>query len=65
MNLQEIKNAVLSGVKVCWHNPAYEVIKDSKDQWLIKHAAGHCIGLTWADDVTLNGKQEDFYTPTK
>jgi hypothetical protein len=50
---------------VYWHNPAYEVIKDNKEQWMIKHIAGHSIGLTWADDVTLNGKQEDFYTPTK
>jgi hypothetical protein len=60
MTLTEIKNAVLSGKKVCWHNPAYEVIIDNKNQWMIKHIAGHCIGLTWADDVTMNGKEEDF-----
>ena len=60
MTLTEIKNAVLSGQKVCWHNPAYEVIIDNKNQWMIKHIAGHCIALTWADDVTMNGKEEDF-----
>jgi len=63
MNLQEIKNAVLSGNKVYWQNPAYEVIKDNNDQWMIKHIFGHRIGLTWADDITLNGKEEEFYTP--
>ena len=59
MNLQEIKNAVLSGQKVCWSNPSYDVVFNGKE-WMIKHASGHCIGLTWTDDVTLNGKQEDF-----
>ena len=59
MNLLEIKDAVLSGKKVYWNNPAYDVVYDGK-QWLIKHAGGYSIGLTWNDGMTLNGKQEDF-----
>ena len=62
MTTQEIKAAITAGKKVHWHNSAYEVIKDSKDQYLIRHTNGSCIGLTWADDVTLNGKEEEFYT---
>lgn len=62
MSLQEIKQAISSGQKVYWSNESYEVIKDNKDQYLIKHAAGGCMGLTWADDITLNGKEEDFFT---
>ena len=62
MNLQEIKNAVESGKKVHWSNEAYEVTKDKAGQWFI-----HCvlndfyIGLTWADGVTMNGKESEFY----
>ena len=61
MTLEEIKDAVNSGRKVYWHNPAYEVIVDSIGQWLI-----HCnmndsyIGLTWRDGITLNGKESEF-----
>lgn len=61
MTLDEIKQAVLDGKKVYWENPSYQVIVDSKNQWLIKHTNGHCIGLTWDDDVTMNGKPEDFH----
>lgn len=61
MTVTEIKNAVNNGVKVYWSNLSYEVIKDSKDQYLIKHSSGNCIGLTWADNTTLNGKEEDFF----
>ena len=62
MTLQEIKDAVNSGKNVCWKNEFYEVIVDKKGQWLIKcHMNGSCIGLTWSDDVTLNGKESDFF----
>ena len=60
-NVEEIKQAVDSGKKVIWCNPAYEVIKDSVGQYLI-----HCtlndnyICLTWRDGTTLNGKLEEF-----
>ena len=62
MKLQEIKQAIEEGKTVCCQNDAYRVIKDSKNQYLIKCVLNnYCIGLTWADDVTLNGKEEDFY----
>ena len=62
MTLQQIKTTIAEGKKVYWMNLSYEVIKDSKDQYLIKHSNGSCIGLTWADDTTLNGKEEEFFT---
>lgn len=62
MTLQEIKDAVNSGKKVYYQNLAYEVIVGKNNQWLIKCTInGMCIGLTWADDVTLNGKESDFF----
>jgi hypothetical protein len=63
MNVTEIKEAVESGKTVCWSNDGYIVLKDKKGQWLLKFIAGngHCIGLTWADEITLNGKEKDFY----
>ena len=61
MNVNEIKKAVDEGKQVHWSNVGYTVIKDNIGQYLIQHWNGHCIGLTWADNVTLNGKEEDFY----
>ncbi len=61
MTLQEIKTAIAENKTVCWSNEAYEVIKDNKNQYLIKHANGSCIGLTWSDEKTMNGKEKDFY----
>mgnify|MGYP003652850649 CR=1 FL=1 len=60
MTLNEIKEAVRSGKTVCEGTPAYEVrlhtFKDGAEQWLIKCIHNnYCIGLTWADGVTLNG----------
>lgn len=63
MNLQQIKQAIADGKKVYWASALYEVIKDNIGQYLIKcKSNGHCIGLTWADGVTLNGKEEEFFT---
>ena len=63
MNLQQIKKAIADGKKVYWASALYEVIKDSRGEYLIKCSSnGHCIGLTWADGVTLNGKESDFFT---
>ena len=62
MTLQEIKTAVENGKTVHWASDHYEVIKDNIGQWLI-----HCtindnyIGLTGTDEVTMNGKEEEFY----
>lgn len=62
MTLDDIKQAVNDGQTVCWSNIAYTVIKDDRDQWLIECCLnGHCIGLTWDDGVTLNGKPEQFF----
>tara|TARA_R110000824_G_scaffold174477_1_gene352649 strand:- start:274 stop:495 length:222 start_codon:yes stop_codon:yes gene_type:complete len=62
MNLEQIKATVESGKTVHWASKAYRVIKDSIGQWLIRcDINGHCIGLTWKDGVTMNGKQEQFF----
>jgi len=62
MTLQEIKQAIADGKSVFWKDINYKVVLDAKGQYLLKSQSNnHCIGLTWADDVTLNGKEEDFY----
>ena len=62
MELFEIKEAVDEGKIVHLANPAYTVIKNSKNgDYLIKCVNGSCIGLTWEDGETLNGLAEDFY----
>lgn len=64
MTLQEIKDAIASGKTVYWSNLAYKVVKDKYDQYFIKCTINNdCIGLTLADDTTMNGKEEDFFTP--
>lgn len=60
MTLKEIKQAIANGSTVIWGSPSYKVVLDSKNQYLIKSPNGHCIGLTQADDVTLNGYEKDF-----
>jgi plasmid maintenance system killer protein len=62
MTLQEIKQAIAEGKTVHWSNELYTVIKDSKDQYLIKCNNDYCIGLTWQDETTMNGEEQDFYT---
>jgi|LakMenEpi03Aug12_release.lakeMendotaPanAssembly.Ray.scaffolds.fasta_scaffold847128_2 hypothetical protein len=62
MTLAEIKKTIEDGKCVYWKDINYKVVLDSKGEYLIKcQSNNHCIGLTWADDVTLNGKEEDFY----
>lgn len=61
MNLQEITTAVDEGKIVRWSNGAYQVINGGKAGYLIRSYNGHCIGLTWADNITLTGKEEEFY----
>lgn len=72
MTLEEIKAAVLAGKTVHWSNPGYVVVhvagradKDgtpAADRWLIRCAFnGSCIGLTWRDGTTVNGRPEEFY----
>jgi hypothetical protein len=63
MKLSEICRAVDEGLMVHWQNREYQVVRSSMHpSYLIRSTAtGHCIGLTWADGVTLNGKEEDFF----
>ena len=62
MNLQQIKQAISEGKKVYWSSTLYEVIKDRIGQYLIRcKSNGYCIGLTWSDGITLNGKEKDFF----
>lgn len=63
MTLEEIQQAVNDGKTVHWANENYVVLKGRTiQQWLVKCVSnGSCIGLTWADGKTMNGKPEDFY----
>ncbi len=75
MTLQEIKDAVIEGKRVFWKQSNYEVKKHEGEvlnfetlqhepvtTWnIVCSNNGHTIGLTWTDEVTMNGKEEDFY----
>ena len=64
MNVQQIKDAVDSGLPVCWRNIAYRVTRDNLGQYhIVFDRNQHAIGLTWNDGVTLNGEEGDFYIP--
>lgn len=61
MNISAIKRAVDGGKIVQWATPAYRVIKDDKEQYLIKCLTnGACWGLTNISGDTLNGKKSEF-----
>lgn len=65
MKLLEIQNATLGGMTVHWTNEGYEVIHDRIGQWLVRYNPNaHCIGLTWADGRTMNGKPSEFFVKT-
>jgi hypothetical protein len=62
MTLSEIKAAVLDGKPVRWMHSGYVVLVDSLGQWMIMYTANRsCIGLTWMDGTTMNGKPHEFY----
>lgn len=65
MTLQEIKAAVESGQRVCWASEAYEVRRVGNPgdyDWLIVCTLNqNTIGLTWRDEVTMNGRPEQFF----
>ena len=66
MNLQQIKQAVDSGKTVYWSNNAYQVIKDSIGQYLVKCSLNDsCIGLHGQIggkyEHVLNGAPDQFY----
>jgi hypothetical protein len=61
MNVQEIKQAVLSGSKVNWCNENYEVIVDKLGQWMVRCVVNDSyVGLTRRDGVTLVGSEKDY-----
>lgn len=62
MTLQEIKDAIDRGEKVYWSNTLYEVIKTKYEYLIMCNSNDHAIGLTWQDNVTMNGKEKDFFT---
>lgn len=57
MNLKQIKAALAAGLPVHWSNVGYVV----KGETITFTPNDHSIGLTWADNVTLNGKESDFF----
>ena len=70
MTLAEIKDAVLAGKTVHWKNAGYRVIIDKPigrdghafDRFLINHVGTTIVwDLTWADGVTMNEREEDFF----
>jgi len=65
MKLAEIKTAVMAGKTVHWSSDAYVVIYAPRiEEFLIKCLLNdHCIGLTWKDGVTMNGKPSQFFIP--
>ncbi len=66
MTLQEIKDAVKAGKIVHWSNEGYIVVgSDSLGYRIVWTPTGDCIGLTWKDGVTLNGKPEEFFLGVK
>ena len=67
--INDIKNAVLSGNRVFWKNDSCEVIKDSKNQWMIAFRRGQSgenyVGLTYRDGVRSDYDPKDFYIKGK
>ncbi len=63
MTLAEIKEAVNKNIEVYYKSSNY-VITRSGDEYYIMSLGGdeHTIGLTWMDGITMNGKEEDFFT---
>lgn len=66
MTKQEIIQAVNEGKNVFCGNTSYQVIKDNKGQFLIKHLHnGHCIGLHGLEGTkyenALNADEKDFF----
>ena len=62
MKLSDIKDAVDAGRVVHWTSPIYTVVRDILGDYLIQCSSNNdCIGLTWKDGQTLNGKERDFY----
>tara|TARA_R100000951_G_scaffold108852_2_gene105362 strand:+ start:2928 stop:3134 length:207 start_codon:yes stop_codon:yes gene_type:complete len=67
MNLAEIKAAVMAGKTVHWASEAYVVTYAPQiDEFLIKCLLNDtCIGLTWQDEVTMNGRPDQFFVTSQ
>lgn len=63
MRLPEILRALDRGLPVNWQTHGYVVERPPKGgACMIRSlSTGHCICLTWADDITLNGKDCEFF----
>lgn len=62
MTLAEIKQAVDANKIVHWGNNNYIVSKNRfGDYYILCLSNKHSIGLTWADGITLNGLEDEFY----
>lgn len=62
MTLEEIKAAIAAGRTVHWASTAY-VVELAPVGYVIRCTANdNLIGLTWRDGVTLNGREEEFFT---
>ena len=65
MTLDQIKSAVNEGKIVHWSHEGYVVRKDNIGQFnIICLQNDTCIGLTWKDGETMNGKPEEFFIAT-
>ena len=63
MTLEEIKASVDAGKSVHWKSFIYEVIDGGIAGYLIRCIPNQaCWRLTRLDGVTMNGKEEDFFT---
>jgi len=66
MNLEQIKSAVKAGKTVHWSNTGYRIIGTDPDNLLVCCDSNQsCVGLTWADGVTLSDKPEKFFLAKK
>ena len=63
MRLPEMLRALDEGLPVHWQNHSYVVERPARGgACLIRSlSTGHCICLTWADGITLNGKESEFF----
>lgn len=60
---QTLRDLVDAGLEVCWSHDGYRVEHwPINDEYVIRCTSNdHAIGLTWTDNVTLNGDRLDFY----
>lgn len=61
MELHEIKAAIDAGHVVHWVSSLYSVVKGGGQYFIKCEKNNDCIGLTWLDGETMNGKPDQFY----